>query len=144
MLCGRSKWHNSNSAVLCRLCSNPQSLADPESSQSVPAVLSRLRSSPSSPQPKSSQPARALRLDLSQTRVAGIDAFAGALICYAAWRGLPSCPRMLLRSPAFPPIGHCVTWYNGWVGQEYKSPQKYAEASNIYIYIYNNYIYIYI
>ena len=46
---------------------------------------------------------------LSQTRVAGIDALAGVLICYAAWGGLHSCPRMLLLSPAFPPIGHCVT-----------------------------------
>ena len=51
VLCGRSwctfvcKWHNRKRAVLRRLCSNPQSLADPESSQSAPAVLSRLCSS---------------------------------------------------------------------------------------------------
>ena len=46
---------------------------------------------------------------LSQTRIADCDALAVALICYAAWGGLPSCPRTLLLSPAFPPIGHCVT-----------------------------------
>ena len=102
------KWHNSKRVVLRRLRSNPQSLADPESSQSAPAVLSRLRSSPSSlAQPKSSQPASAL--GLCRRCVADFDTLAVALICYAAWGGLPSCPRTLLRSPAFPPIGHCVT-----------------------------------
>ena len=69
LLCGRCwctfvcKWHNSKHAVLRRLCSNQQSLADPESSQSALAILSRLRSSSLSlAQPKSSQPASTLGL----------------------------------------------------------------------------------
>ena len=58
------KWHNSKRVVLRKLRSNPQSLADPERSQSAPAILSRLCSSPSLPQLKSSQPARVLGLCL--------------------------------------------------------------------------------
>ena len=78
------KWHNSKRAFLRRLRSNPQSLADPESSQSAPTVLSRRRRSPLSlAQPKSSQPASAL--GLCCRRVADFDAFAVALICYATW-----------------------------------------------------------
>ena len=114
LLCGRCwctfvcKWHNSKRAVLHRLHSNLQTLADPESSQSAPAVHSKFRSSPSSlTQPKSSQPASAL--GLCRRRVADFDTLAVALICYAAWGRLPSYPHTLLLSPAFPPIGHCVT-----------------------------------
>ena len=53
----------------------------------------------------------------TQTRVTGIDAVAGALICYAAWGGLPSCPRTLLRSPVFPQSA-IVSLATDWVGQE--------------------------
>ena len=98
LLCGRCwctfvcKWHNSKHAVLR---SNPQSLVDPESSQSAPAILSRLCSSPSSlAQPKSSQPASVL--GLCCRRIADFDALTVALICYPTWGGLPSYPRTLL------------------------------------------------
>ena len=90
LLCGRCwwtfvcKWHNSKHAVLRRLRSSPSSLA----------------------QPKSSQPASAL--GLCCRHVADFDPLAVALFCYAACGGLPSYPRTLLLSPAFPPIGHCV------------------------------------
>ena len=78
---------------------------------------------------------------LSQTHVAGIDALAGALICYAAWGGLPTCPRMLLRSPAFPPIDHCVTCkVLGRTG--IRKPTEVCGGFKHIIYIYI-YIYIY-
>ena len=91
LLCGRCwctfvcKCHNSKRVVLRRLRSNPQSLADPESSQSASA------------------------LGLCRRRIADFDALAVALICYTACGRLPSYSRMLLLSPAFPPISHCVT-----------------------------------
>ena len=73
---------------------------------------------------------------LSQTRVAGIDALAGVLICNAAWGGLHSCPHTLLRSPAFPPIGHCVT-YNGLGRTGIRKPTEVCGGfKHIYIYIY--------
>ena len=127
------KWHNGKRAVLCRLRSNPQSMADLESSQSAPAVLSRLHSRLSSLAQPEEQPTCQGVGTLSQTRVAGIDAVAGALICYAAWGGLLSCPHTLVRSPAFPQSA-IVSLETGWVGQEYGSLLKYARLQT-FIYI---------
>ena len=157
LLCGRCwcmfvcKCHNSKRAVLRRLRSNPQSLADPESSQSAPTVLSRLRRSPSSlAQPKSSQPASAL--GLCRRRVADFDTLAVVLICYAACGRLPSYPRTLLLSPALPPISHYVTCNRlGRTG--IRKPTEVCGCVNlvcggfkhIILYIYDDiYIYIYV
>ena len=112
LLCGRCcctfvcKWYNSKRLGLCRL-RNRQSLEDHQSSQAAPAILSRLQQSFVAGAAEE-QPTCQRVGTLSQTRVAGFDTLAVALICYVAWGGLPSCPRTLLRSPAFPPVGNCV------------------------------------
>ena len=91
------------------------------------------------------------RLDSVSDARSSFDALAVVLICYATWGGLPSCPRMLLLSPAFPPIGHCVTC-NGLGRTGIRKPTEVCGCVNlvcggfkhtyIYIYIYmTTYVY---
>ena len=128
LLCGRCcctfvcKWYNSKRAGLCRL-RNPQSLEDPQSSQAAPAVLSRLQQSFFAGAAEEQPTCQGVGT-LSQTRIAGFDALAVALICYVAGEDSLAvlarcCARLRSLQSAI---------VSGWVGQEYGSLLKYADA----------------
>ena len=97
------------------------------------AVLSRLRSSPSSPAQPEEQPTwRWDSVSDTRSRHCRVRWCANLLRCLG---GLPTCPRTLLRSPAFPPVGHCVTC-NGLGRTGIRKPTEVCGGfKHIYIYI---------